>query len=423
MPQSFLLPYGQSHVCFEFPDDQEIDVYEPVDTPGADDPVEEVRTALETLIDGSKFTQFSGARSAAIAINDKTRPVPHHHILPPLIDQLKELGIPELNIRFFIATGTHTPMPRDEFERVLPKEFLGRFSVESHDCDDLQNLQYLGQTSYGTPVWINRRYLEADLRIVVGTLEPHHFMGFSGGAKTAGIDLGGRETINQSHALLMHPNARIGAYDDNPIRQDLEEIGALIGIHLAVNVVLNAKREIVRALAGSPLAVMRAGIPIARAISQTPAKHPYDLVIASAGGHPKDINLYQSQKALSHAGLIIRERGVIILVAACPEGSGSAGFEAFIQGIHTPQEVFAKFEREGFRIGPHKAFQIARDVSRANIIAITDLQAEKSKQFLLTPADNPQHALELAAQWLPKDPKIAILPKATQTIPILPITS
>ena len=420
MTRSFKLPYGRTQRSFKFPQDSVIDVYEPVETPGTVDPKTEINGALDRLIDGGAFEQFRGAKRVSIAINDKTRPVPHDQILPPMLERLRLLGIPAENTQFFIATGTHTPVPDDEFERILPAEILEHYSVISHDCDETSNLVYLGVTSRGTPVWINRKFLAADLRVVVGNLEPHHFMGFSGGVKTAGIGLAGRDTINRNHALLMHPNARIGAFEDNPIRLDLEEIGRLIDIHLAVNVILNGKREIVRALAGSPLAVMQAGIPISRAITQTPVPHLYDLVIASAGGHPKDINLYQAQKAISHASLLVRDQGVIVLVAACPEGSGSAGFEAFMQDVHSPQEVFEKFQCEGFEIGPHKAFQIARDANRVRILALTELPAEKVRQFLLTPVKNPLEALEFAGKWLPPDPKIAIMPKATQTIPILP---
>ncbi|HZW03344.1 MAG TPA: nickel-dependent lactate racemase [Anaerolineaceae bacterium] len=419
MKQFYSLPYGRTTLDFEFPSDCEVDVFEPVHTPGAADPRLEVQLALDRFAADGAPGGFGSTSRVAIAINDKTRPVPHQHILPPLLERLASLGIVPENIRFLVATGTHTPLPPDEFERVLPAEILARYPAASHDCDDQENLVHLGITSRGTPVAINRTFMEADLRIVVGTLEPHHFMGFSGGAKTAGIGLAGRETINRNHTLLMHPNARIGAYEDNPIRMDLEEIGSLIGIHLAVNVILNDRREIVHALAGSPLAVMEAGVPVARSISLTPVPHAYDLVIASAGGHPKDINLYQAQKAITPASLLTRDNGVILLVAACPEGSGSAGFEAFMQDVHTPQGVLEKFKHEGFRIGPHKAFQIARDAQRVHLIALTELPADKVQRLLLSPASSPQAALAQAFQRLPDNPQIAILPKAAQTIPIL----
>ena len=176
----------------------------------------------------------------------------------------------------------------------------------------------------GTPVWVNRRFVEADLRIVVGNIEPHQFQGFSGGVKSAAIGLAGRETVNHNHAMMTDPLAQLGRYDDNPARQDVEEIGRLIGIHVVLNAILNEKKKIMHVVAGEPAAVMEIGIPLSRKVCQVAIAAPFNLVIASPGGHPKDINVYQTQKALAHANLITRDGGMVILAAACPEGSGSA---------------------------------------------------------------------------------------------------
>jgi nickel-dependent lactate racemase len=413
---AFSLPYNRSEQVFSFPDGQVVDLYLPPSTPPAPDPAMEVARALA----GFDFTPYQRARRVAIAINDKTRPVPHEWMLPPLLENLCAAGIQPEQVHFLIATGTHTPMPADEIEWVLPPEIAGRYSVSSHDCDDDANLVSLGTTRLGTPVAINRLFMEADLRIVVGNVEPHHFMGFSGGAKTAGIGLAGRETILRNHTLLMLPEAQIGRYAGNPIREDLEEIGGMIGIHLALNGVLNAQREIVRAFAGDPLSVMRAAIPVSRQVCQTPVRGRYDLVIASAGGAPKDINLYQAQKALTHAALLTRDGGVAVLVGACPEGVGSAGYERFMQGVRSHEEVFTKFASEGFSIGPHKAFQFAREAHRIGIIVLSELPEEKVRALLLTPARSPAEALDLATRMLGvARPTVALLPKATSTIPVL----
>ena len=150
---------------------------------------------------------------------------------------------------------------------------------------------------------------QADLRIVVGNLEPHQFMGFSGGVKTAAIGLGGRDTINQNHALMLDPHSDLARYDDNPARQDVEEAGRLIGVHFALNVVINESKQIVRVLAGDPRAVMQEGMPLVLQIYQVRVAAPFDVLIASPGGHPKDINLYQAQKALGHAARVTRKGG------------------------------------------------------------------------------------------------------------------
>ncbi len=164
-----------------------------------------------------------------------------------------------------------------------------------------ESLVALGETRRGTPVTVNRDFLQADLRIVVGNIELHPFMGMSGGVKSAAIGLAGRATIDTNHRMMTHPSARPGSVEDNVIRQDTEEIGEMIGVHFALNAILNDRREVVTALAGSPAAVMKHGVPVAQDLFQVRIPHLFDLVLASPGGHPKDINFYQAQKGLSNA--------------------------------------------------------------------------------------------------------------------------
>lgn len=418
----YKLAYGKDSQSLELPDGCQVDWIEPAFVPAAADPIRVVSDALANPVDGRLLSSYKNIQSVAIAVNDKTRPVPHEQLLPPLLDALHAMGIPDRAIQFIIATGTHLPMQSDEFNRILPPGIPQRYNVLSHNCDDLDHLVSLGTTSRGTPAWANRDYRDADLRIVVGDIEPHHFAGFSGGYKTAAIGLAGRETINKNHAMLIDPNARIAEFEKNPLRQDIEEIGDLLGVHFALNAILNGEKRIVKAVSGHPRAVMQAGIPISRSVCQTPASGKYDIVVASAGGAPKDINFYQAQKALTHASLFTRDGGVIILVAACPEGSGSRGYEEFMEGVHTPDEVFDKFRARGFRVGPHKAFQVARDARRVKIILLSEIPPQQVSGLLMTPAESLPGAFALAQRILSPTPlgdlRIAILPRATNTIPV-----
>ncbi len=219
--------------------------------------------------------------------------------------------------------------------------------------------------------------------------------------------------------MLVHPNAKTGHFSDNPMRQDVEEIGSMIGLHFVLNAVLNLNKQIVQTIAGEPQAVMAAGIPISQKICQVAVDHPYDLVIASAGGHPKDINFYQSQKALTHAALIARDGGTVILVAACPEGIGSQAYERYITGMESHQEVLQRFASQGFQVGPHKAFQVARIASRVNVLVISEMADETVEKLLLTPVKEPQAAVEKAIAAVPEGGKIAILPYSVNTVPLL----
>lgn len=410
------LPYGRGHLDLTLPDGLHVEVIAPRPAPPAEDPQRLAARALAAPVGGVRLADFAGARSAAIAISDKTRPFPLP-VLRALLDALADLGLPPEAITLLIGTGTHTPMPPEEFPAVVPPDLLARHPVYSHDCD-APDLVALGVTSRGTPVTANRRYMAADLRLVVGNIEPHQFMGFSGGVKGAAIGLAGRETINRNHALLLDPRADLARYDDNPMRQEVEEIGRMMGVHFVVNAVLDRAKQAAHVLAGDPVAVMRAGIPLVRALYEFEVEAPFDVVITAPGGHPKDINLYQAQKALGHAIRITREGGTAILVAACPEGTGSAGYEAWIAGMRDHHAVLERFAREPFRLGPHKAFQLARDAVRARLLLVSEMPPDFVRGLLLTPATLPE-AVALALHDAPPGARIAVLPVANATIPTL----
>lgn len=415
----FRVPYGKEYLTCSLPDDAHPEWIAPAQAAPAPDPIREVTDALAASLGSIKLEDFAGAHSVVIAVNDKTRPVPHQHLLPPLLARLESLGIPREALTLVVAVGTHAPMPPGELASVIPADVLERYTVVSHDCDDKANLVYRGETPRGTPVWINRRFARADLRIVVGNIEPHQFEGFSGGFKTAAIGLAGRDTVSHNHAMMTGPNALPLRFDDNPARQDIEDIGRLAGVHLALNAVVNKDKQIVKALAGDPSLVIRQGIPLARQIYQAPAPAPFDLIVASPGGHPKDINLYQAQKALAHASLAMRDGGTVILVAACPEGIGSAAFERWMEGVTSYQDVFDKIKREGFCVGPHKAYMIARDASRVRVLVFSQMPPDLVRRSLLHPAADLDQAIASTLRDLPPNARIGVMPAANATVPVI----
>jgi nickel-dependent lactate racemase len=411
------VPYGRSSISLTLPDDVPVDTIEPPAVPPAPEPLEVVRAALDSPLGGISLSDFSGVKSVGIAVNDKTRPVPHQHLLPPLLERLASLDIPAQAITLYIAVGTHPPMTSDEFPSILPKSIIERYAVISHDASDAENLIHLGETSRSTPVWANRAYTQSDLKIVVGNLEPHQFVGFSGGVKSAAIGLAGTKTITRNHALMTHPDSQLGAYETNPARQDVEEIGQKLGIQFACNAILNQSKQIVHVLCGDPHAVMQAGIPLSRKVCQVAVKSKYSLMISSPGGHPKDINLYQSQKGLAHAALVTRPGGTILLAAACTEGTGSPHYEEWMLGKISYEDVFRGFLAEGFRIGPHKAYQIARNASKVNFMFYSDMDPEFSSTLLLNPVTDLQAALDTALAKLEPGEHVGFLPHASSTIP------
>ncbi len=413
------IPYGQSHLAAELPDAYTIERILPRQQAAAPDPAALVRDAVYNPL-GAVAPPRAG-QTVAIAINDATRPVPQEVLLTPLLGGLRRAGIAADDLTFIIATGAHPGLAPDEYSAILPPGIAAAYRVICHDASDEANLSYLGETARGTSVYINSAYMAADYRIVIGNIEPHQFQGFSGGVKSAAIGLAGLRTINQNHAMMSHPLAKLGIYDENPARQDVEEIGRMIGIDFAVNAILNPDKALVAVLAGDPFAVMRAGIPQVQALYEAPVAAPFDLMIASPGGHPKDINVYQSQKGLAHAASVTKTGGSLILCAACPQGSGSADYESWMAqpGMRSHGDVLEIFKREGFRLGAHKAFQVSRDAARLRTALVSELDDEFLRRLLLHPQPDLQTAIDRALELLPSDARIGLMPYANATMPVL----
>ncbi len=351
-----------------------------------------------------------------IAINDKTRPIPYPILIPMLLDKLLELGIDKGNISFFISNGTHVPDFDLSYLNVSP-DILSTYNFFQHDSRNQNNLVNLGFTTLKTPVFINKLFFEKDLKISIGNIEPHHFAGYSGGAKTVAIGLAGHETITHNHKLLLDPKSIACEYNLNLVRQDVEEIGVLSGLDLSLNCVQTSDLKILKLYLDSPKNVMLQAIPYINQIYTVNVEEKYDIVIASAGGFPKDINFYQSQKAYSNAGKIVKNNGKILLYAECKEGIGSSQYHNYVKNFASPVEVLQNFSKTPFVIGNHKAFLMARMQEYCELFLHSRMNQEIVSQIMVTPVSNFSKFLSENNGF--KDLKIAIMPNAVTTIPIL----
>ncbi|MGE5619309.1 MAG: nickel-dependent lactate racemase [Sphingomonadaceae bacterium] len=409
------VPYGKTQLRFHLPDTSQLTFVEPVSAPPAPDQSAEVARALDEAL---ARHPLPAGKSTVVVVSDGTRPVPNTTILPVLLERLEAAGIPREGITLLVATGLHRPTRESELPALLGEETCRRYRVAVHDARDRDRLARVGTTSRGTPVWVNRLYLESDVRVLTGMIEPHQFVGFTGGAKSVAIGLAGEETIEGNHALLQDPRSQIGVYEGNPAREEMEEILDLVGADLALNVILNNQKQIVAALAGHPRDVERAGVRLSARICQVAVPHPFDIVIASPGGFPKDLEVYQAQKAVAHAAIAVREGGTIILVAECPEGAGDTRFEEYMAQATSPRDVIERFRRERFRMGVHKAFLLARSMVKARVLLVSDrLPEELGRKLLFEQHATVGSALRSALARHGQSATIAVMPKASSTIP------
>ena len=249
---------------------------------------------------------------------------------------------------------------------------------------DAARCRPVGTTSRGTRLEVFEAYLDADLRICTGNIEYHYFAGFSGGAKAVVPGLCSYAAIRDNHSMMLSATARAGIIDGNPVREDIDEAGELIGIDFVFNVLLDEEKRIIRAVAGHYLEAHRAGAATYDRRCDLRVPHAADVVIASPGGKPKDINLYQAQKTLDNVAGAVKDGGVVVLVARCREGFGQKTFEEWMTGMGTPQVLIDRIQRE-FVLGGHKAAAVAGLLARANVYLVSEFPDEVVRSMCMTP--------------------------------------
>lgn len=281
---------------------------------------------------------------------------------------------------------------------------------------DPSDCVHLGTTAAGTPVDITRAVAEADRRICLGNIEYHYFAGYSGGAKAIMPGVSTRDAIQSNHAMMVRPEACAGALDTNPLRMDIEEAGRLCGIDFIVNVVLSEHKEIIRAVAGHPVQAHREGCKFLDRLYLKELPQGADIVLVSQGGAPKDLNLYQTQKALDNARHAVNPGGVIILIGSCKEGLGERVFEEWMTQSESPAAMIERIGRD-FQLGGHKAAAIAMTLEKADVYLVSDLAPDFVRSIFLTPQPTAQAALDAAFEKLGPDATVLAMPYGGSTLP------
>jgi nickel-dependent lactate racemase len=414
MEEYYSIPYGKGNVTFGLPKHMKVTIIRPRPVSPSHHELREIERALDEPIGTSRLEELKPGKKISIVISDLTRPVPHHLLLPALLKKLDALKIPRHFIKIVIATGQHSKVPSNQFHRLVDPVRVQGTEVICHDPFD--HLVYVGKTSRGTPLWVNRTFSQSDFKILTGMIDPHQFVGFTGGSKMASIGLAGLQTIEANHSMFTHPNAQLGKVRGNPVREDIDEMGGMLGIHFILNIVLNEENKVVKAFSGHYLKAWQEGVKLNRSIYGKKVGEKMDLVIASPGGYPKDIDLYQVQKGLAHAAKIVKPGGAIILVGQCVEGIGDDLFFEMVKQSKTPQDVVTTFQSQRFKMGPHKAFLLCRSLIHHKVYFYSDqIPPALIEKFFFTPVSSVQEGISRALPSLPPDPRIAVLPKASST--------
>ena len=416
------LAYGRTGLKVNLPDDRTT-VIEPAYVPGLPDQAGALLSAIRNPVGTPPPRQLVRPhQTVVISICDITRPMPSATVLPVLLRDLAH--VPRAQIVILVATGTHRSNTPQELEQMLGSQITQSYRVVNHSAFDDANLVRVGDTPEGIPIWLNRLWIESDVRITTGFVEPHFFAGFSGGPKMVAPGLAGFETIMRLHnaAMIGHSKSTWGITEGNPVHDAIRQIARQTVVDFNVDVTLNRDHKITSVYAGELFAVHRAACEVARRAAMSPVRDPFEIVVTTNSGYPQDLNLYQTVKGMSAAAQVVREGGSIVCAAECSDGIPDHGeYGQILSEAPGPEELLRMICAPGHNRHDQWEVQIQAQIQmRADVYLKSDgLTDEQVKAAHLEPIEDVEAKVSSLLRKHGPDARICVLPQGPQTIPYL----
>ena len=383
----FQFKYGHTTMDTEIPLENWMGTIQSCQLEGENISEEEViKNSLRNPVDSKLLKNIvEPGEKICIVISDITRSWQRMNVfLPFIIDELEVAGIKDENITFLCATGSHRKQTMEEHREIIGDALYNRFKVMDHDCHDMDNHVFMGETSYGTPVWLNKIAASSDHIIITGAVVYHDLAGWGGGKKSILPGICGYESIMKNHALSLNPGigqginpmVKCGNIMENPLHEDMVEAAQLVNPSYMFNVIMNERGTIAGAVSGHYLKAHELGRDMVEKMDSVGIKEKADMVIVSAGGYPKDIDLYQASKAISNAKEAIKDNGIMILISQCSEGIGSLEMTEMIEAFddHTEREIFL---RNNFSVTRYIGYLMAEVATKFDVILVSDMDAHR----------------------------------------------
>ncbi len=415
------LQYGRGTLAIEAPADR-VRVLAPRHAPGLPDEAAAWRAAVRAPLEAPPLREaVSAGERLAVVVPDATRPFPSRRILPWLFAELAH--VPAECLTVIVGTGSHRASTPAEREALFGPDILNRYRVVDHDARDDRTLAVAGRRPDGGTVQLNRHYVEADRRIILGFIEPHFMAGFSGGYKAVVPGIADLDTILTVHraAVIGDPRSTWGRLEDNPIQAEVRRFGALCPADFCVNVTLNQTRRITGFFCGAVHAAHAAGCAAARAQSMVECEAPFPLVITTNGGYPLDQNLYQTVKGMSAAARIVAPGGRIVVASECSDGFPAHGhFTRLLFEHASPRALLETVCAPGSRVPDQwEAQLLAMILEKARVSLYSALPAADVRRAYLEPIERLETHVAEAFRALPAGATAAVLPEGPLTIPCL----
>jgi lactate racemase len=389
------LPFGKENIELNIPQKNILDIVSGKSSVSSIDEKSVIAEALSSPVKSSTLDRVArGKSSACILASDITRPCPSYKFLSALVSELERGGIRFSNMKVVLGLGIHRGHTEDERRKLVGNYIFKNIKVIDSDPS---RSKYMGKTSRGTPLEVFEEVIGSDIVIATGNIEYHYFAGYSGGAKALMPGVCTRASIQANHCMMLEEGAEAGRYIGNPVREDMEEAGKMVGIDFVFNVILDGDKRVIGAFAGRNNEAWLEGIKEYDRIYMAEVEKQADIAVASAGGYPKDINLYQSQKALENVKDVVRPGGIIILAASCCEGFGEEVFERWM-GQAKDFSAISKRLKEKFVLGGHKAVAVSRVISDKKVFLYSSFDRKTTGEMGFYKIDDIQSYLNKAIQ-------------------------
>ena len=412
----FHLEYGRTGLDVELPGERVVRSLAYKHAPPLADPAAVLAERLAHPTGAAPLAELArGRRSACILICDITRPVPNELILSPILATLEAAGLPRERITILVATGLHRPNEGEELIEMVGRRIYENYRIENHHGKTLDEHVYLGDSPRGVPIWLDRRYVEADLKITVGLIEPHLMAGFSGGRKLICPGIAALETVKVWHGpdFLEHPNADCGILAGNPVHEENTWIARRAGCDFIVNVVIDAQRRPLCFVAGDLVEAFDAGVAFVRGVVTDTVHEAVDVVVTCSAGYPLDTTFYQSVKGMTGALPIVKQGGTIVLAASLSEGIGSPEFEQLF-AEHASLEAFVEriLGKTYFKMDQWQLEELAKVRRKAKVKMVSDgLPAETLNRLFVESAPSVEAAVADSLAEYGDEATIAVIPK------------
>jgi nickel-dependent lactate racemase len=412
------LPYGKTDICVRVPARNLLGSIGPEEQLGAPDAKAEVERALKEPVGSKRLSEIAKPEhKVAMVVDDATRHAPSEVMVLPMLAELNAAGVRDENVTVVFGCGTHRAVTAEEADRLLGDEVLKRVKTISHDCK-ARDLVYVGTTrAHGNRVYLNRTFAEADLKVLVGDVGFHYYAGYGGGRKSVLPAVSGEETTKHNHAMILHANARTGVLAGNPVHEDMTEAARLARVGFILNVVTNSKGEVVKAFAGDVEQAFLEAVRVVDEMYRVTVDRRADIVVASPGGYPADMNLFQAYKAVDNALGVVKRGGVIILVAECPEGHGNQVFYDWMTRFGELKAVEREIKRN-FVLGGHKAYYLLKALQNHQIFLVSSLPDYYAVNvFKVKTARAVNDALNEALKIVGSNGRVWVMPYGNYTLP------